>query len=288
MNRKALSLVLAGVLSASAVIPAFASGTGGGAVPVADGTEIWAGIILEDPDARIKVEVPTLFAFVVNGAVSGADASKAVTVANNGLLLPNVKVKVDDPTINNGNYSIQTVGDGVMQFTNYSTRKAKTGETFASGRTGLEVTVNGNIKNEGDLASRNYWEHVDGAAISTADTAFKKYNITLNTKSLSTAANGGLELAAGDVIKLEAPINIEDGTNLDWDTSTSTGTNLALSGRTKTIDFGVAVGGTRGKYSQVEESAKVGTIVWTISSSIENGSVKTAPSNPYLEDITTP
>jgi len=279
MNRKALSLVLAGVLSASAVFPAFA--TSGGAVPVADGTEVWAGIVIDDPDARIKVEVPTLFAFVVNGVVSGTGANQAVTVDNNGLLLPNVKVKVDDPTISSGNYSIQTVGDGIMQFTNYSTTKSG---SSSSGRTGLKVTLNGNIKNEGDLASRNYWEHVDGAAISTAAAAFKKYNVTLGNKSLSTAVSGGLELAADDVIALDAPINIEDGSNLDFDTATNTGTNLALSGRTKTVAFGVAVGGTRGQYSQVEESAKVGTIVWTISADIENNGVETAPSNTYLPD----
>jgi len=267
MNRKALSLVLAGVLSASAVIPVFASGTSGGAVPTANGTEVWAGIVLEDIDARIKVEVPTLFAFVVNGVV-GVDTA-AISVDEGSLLLPNVKVKVTDPTVNNGAYQIQTVGDGVMQFTNYST-KVDSGD-----RVGLEVFLNGNIKNEGTPTSRNYWEHVANVATGDVET-FKKYNVSIDGEFLDTPANGGLELA--NAIELDAPVGVESG-NLD------AVTKLAKTGTTKTVDFGVAVGGQRGQYKQVEESAKVGTIVWTISADIaNNGSIYTAPSNNYMDE----
>ena len=269
MNRKALSLVLAGVLSASAVIPVFASGTSGGAVPTANGTEVWAGIVLEDIDARIKVEVPTLFAFVVNGVVStDAKAGDVISTTEGSLLLPNVKVKVTDPTVNDGDYQIQTVGDGVMQFTNYST-KVDSGD-----RVGLEVFLNGNIKNEGTPTSRNYWEHVANVATGDVET-FKKYNVSIDGNFLDTPANGGLELAAA--IELDAPVGVESG-NLD------AVTKLAKTGTTKTVDFGVAVGGQRGQYNQVEESAKVGTIVWTISADIANDSVETAPSNNYMDE----
>lgn len=291
MNRKALSLVMAGLLSASAVIPAFASGTGtsGGATPTPNGTEVWAGITLYDADARVKVEVPTLFAFVVNGTVSAADTG-VISAADGSLLLPNVKVKVDTASSTgiDGEYSIQTVGDGVMQFTNYSTKAVENAPQGDSGRTGLAVTVNGNIKNEGDAESRNYWEHVSelvgddesGNPIGLA-TEFKKYNISIGGNSLSTAADGGLQLAAEDVIELDAPLNIDNSINLN------TTTGLANSGRTKTVPFDVAVGGQRGQYNQVEQSAKVGTIVWTISANVENpGGVNTAPDNDYLPDET--
>lgn len=286
MNKKALSLVMAGVLSACAVIPAFAGGTNGGAVPSANGTEIYAGVMLHDPDAKIKVEVPTLFAFVVNGSVSAADTD-GVTSTNGGILLPNVKVKVNqvsgelpnpaDPP--KANYSIQTVGDGVMQLTNYSTMADQNAGAGDSGRIGLEVKVNGNVKNEGDAASRNYWEHVSGLLGTEATPLageFKKYNISIDNKSLSTAANGGLELAPADIITIGAPINIVNSLNLD------TNTNLAQAGVTKTVAFDVAVGGMKNQYKQVEESAKVGTIVWTVSAEVEE-SVYTAPDNDHLD-----
>lgn len=277
MNRKALSLVMAGVLSASAVIPAFASGTSGGATPSANGTEIWAGVVIDDPDARIKVEVPTLFAFVVNGSVSTSDTMR-VSSADGTILLPNVKVDVTAPSGalpgsagTTGAYTLQTVGDGVMQLTNYSTKK-DAGTT--SIRVGMPVTVNGNIKNEGTAASRNNWEYV--AAVTEADTAsFKKYNISIDGNALSTPANGGYEMASA--IALNAPLGIADGTNLDATTQ------LAVTGATKTIVFDVKVGGQRNQYKQVEESAKVGTIVWTVNTEVVDGDFYTAPDNDYLD-----
>jgi len=294
MNRKAISLVIAVVLSVSAAIPALAGetkGTGGGAAASVNGTEVYAGIVLYDPDARIKVEVPTLFAFVVHGSVS-TDAN-AVTSDNGGILLPNVKVKVNQesgvlPETSNpptASYSIQTVGDGVMQLTNYSTQAAEMYDSNTeTGRIGLAVTVNGNIRNEGDAVSRNYWEHVSklvGDKSSPKTTEFKKYNISLDGKSLDTPANGGLELAPENVILLDAPINIINGINLDKNT------NLANEGIAKTVAFGVAVGGRKDQYKQVEESAKVGTIVWTVSANI-NRNVYTAPKNDYLDGIGDP
>ena len=284
MNRKTLSLVMAGILSASAVFPAFASGTSGGAVPTANGTEVWAGVTLWDEDAKIKVEVPTLFAFVVNGSVGTGASTAAITVDNDALLLPNMKVRVDTPstTTAGGEYSIQAVGDGVMQFTNYST-KADT--STSSGRIGLDVTINGNIKNEGTPFSRNYWEHtVSVDADVTADAGFKKYNINIDGNNFDTPANGGLEMAAA--IDLDAPIDIANSLNLD------TTTGLAKTGVTKTVDFGVTVGGVRSMYTQVEQSAKVGTIVWTVSAEVEvpagSDNVVTAPDEPFLEEPGTP
>ncbi|MGL5437023.1 MAG: hypothetical protein ACRDBO_16875 [Lachnospiraceae bacterium] len=279
MKKKLATTLLAGALSASMVVPAFA--TSSGAVPSADGTEVWAGIILEDKDAKVMVEVPTLFAFVVNGSVLNAD-NGAVTVAGGEILLPNAKVKVTTAsgslpgaTGSSAAYSIQYVGDGNMPFTNYST--VDNGGT----REGLAVTVNGNIKNEGTPVSRNYWEHTSSTNTTTSD--FKKYNVSIDGHNFDTASNGGLQMADVDVISLAAPDLDLDGDGVIDNLNTTT--NLAITGVTHQAAFSVTVGGVRNQYKQVEESAKVGTIVWTVSAAVGDQDVYTAPNNDYLDGI---
>ena len=41
-------------------------------------------------------------------------------------------------------------------------------------------------------------------------------------------------------------------------------TGYALTGREVGADFSVSVGGKRGNYTQIEQSAKIGTVIWTI------------------------
>ena len=80
MSRKNMTKKLLGTLTAAALcvtmtIPAMAAGTSGDVVPVPDGTDVYAGIVVDDEtntDARIRVTVPTVFAFVVNGTVDTA------------------------------------------------------------------------------------------------------------------------------------------------------------------------------------------------------------------------
>ena len=45
--------------------------------------------------------------------------------------------------------------------------------------------------------------------------------------------------------------------------------------------FNVEVGGVRGNYTQVEESAKVGTVIWTIQTPTTDANYNTAPNRPY-------
>ena len=269
MKKRFLTATLAGLLSAGMVMSAVAAPdtdrSEGGAIPYSEGTDVYAGVILEDPDAKLRVYVPTLFAFVVNGSVD-TGATDAISVENNNLLLPNVKVAVntEDGNDPNHDYSIETVGEGHMYFENCST--AIDGDE----RVGIPVSIKGSIKNEGTAASRNYWEHV-GRDLTTDKGDFKKYRLSVDGIAFSEGSADGFTMK--EAIALEAPDLGQDGSNLDK-------SGYAIVGSQKDVEFGVEVGGQQNHYQQVEESAKVGNIVWTISYDIaNNGDIDTAPQN---------
>lgn len=291
MKKKLIAAGLAGLMSVSMVSTAFATGgdpkpvSSGGVENYDNGTDIYAGVILEDPDAKIRVNVPTLFAFVVNGSVESKFDDKAITVENEALLLPNVKVNVEDGTVADGekrNYQVEVVSDGAMYFENFSTKRADADSTSTSGRDGIEVKITGSIENQGEAVSRNYWEHIGGEPSGEKGKDFKKYRLSVSEKDAAAPNFFEVELGNGifgmkDAIALDAPdVSSED--NVDKET------NYAINGSKKFVDFGVQVGGTRTDYTQVEESAKVGTIVWTVGYEVENsGSTTTAPDADYLD-----
>ncbi|WP_024295115.1 hypothetical protein [Lacrimispora indolis] len=274
MKKRLITALLAGVMASSMVMPAMAEP--GGAVPASTGTDIWAGVIIEDKDAKVKVEVPTLFAFVVKGTTDVSNTS-SVTSANGDIYLPNVKVDVTTPSTNGQGavYNLQTEGnltvEGKLPFTNYSTFKNISGR-----REGLAVKINGNIKNEGDDASRKYWTHTTSSNTGTDD--FKKYNISIDGNKFDTVANGGLQMS-GAGINLAAP-NTDPLGDLSYSNVDSN--DYATVGETHHAKFDVSVGGKKGQYKQVEESAKIGNIVWTISVEMQ-GDVDTAPNEDYLQ-----
>lgn len=282
MKKKLLAMAMAGTLSVSMVIPTFAisgQGSEGGAIPYADGTEVYAGIIINDPDARIKVEVPTLFAFVVNGTIK--NDTTGVSAADGEILLPNVKVAVDTTS---GDYAIQTVGSGNLKFTNYSTRASveeDSADAIVDGRIGLEVTLSGAIRNEETAASRNNWEHVgDAETLSANLDGFKKYTLEVNEQKFDKPTMDG-SLAMANALELEAPNLPVKGLDKV--------TGLAQLGEVIEATFNVHIGGQLGQYKQVEESAKVGTIVWTISADVENsGDIPTSPDKDPLDSTTEP
>ncbi len=282
MKKRLTTALLAGAMAASMAMPAMADPSPGGAVPAPTGTEVWAGIVIEDIDAKIKVEVPTLFAFVVKGTTDPA-ATGGVSSTAGDIYLPNVKVKVTTPSTDAlGNpqtavFELQTEGnlveEGKLPFTNYSTKK----DSGASTRSGLEVTINGNIKNEGTPESRKYWTHTTSDHTNPVAADFKNYNVSIDGNKFDTvAANGGLQMT-GSGITLTAP-----NTNLGGSQANLDASNYTSIGETYYAPFDVLVGGEKKAYSQVEESAKIGTIVWTISAEIVKAGVDTAPDMPYL------
>lgn len=258
MNKKMklVSVAAAMAIAASMSVSAFATTADktptspnlGGAVPTESGTEVWAGVAVDNPDMRIKVTVPTLFAFVVNGSVDATEGAKAVTAENGGLLLPNVKVEnVTDPDGANPAYDLTTTGSGSLTFENYSTYYDSTDTDYK----GLGVNLNGTLKSE----VGSTWNYVATAPAQKYD-----YRISVNAVDFDTAQDGGYGMETP--IPLDAPTGVENGVNID------TTTKLAKTPSVEEAEFGVEVGGTRGDYNTVEASAKIGTIVWKVSTTL--------------------
>ena len=287
MKKKVLTALMTGVLTMSMVIRVFAgnNGSGTGVTPTANDTDVNGGVILENTDAKIKVEVPTLFAFVVNGSVSG-DEGAVTSGEDGGITLPGVKVKVtppsSEPDVLTGEslLSIETEDNRVMNFVNYSTKRDNmTGRPDKPDRVGLGVEINGFIENKGSVESRNHWTHVAGAKdVQGKKEGFKQYTISIDGDFFDVEQDGRLEMA--NSIALGAP-------DLEWIegktyNNMNASTKLAETGITKTAVFDVAVGGQKGQYSEAEQSAKVGTIVWVVHTDASTTKVPTAPENDYL------
>lgn len=260
MNKKMkfVSIVAAMAMTATMGASAFATATSedpngniGGAVPTESGTEVWAGVAVDNPDMRIKVTVPTLFAFVVNGTVDSNKATNPISVDDGSLLLPNVKVEnVTGGTPEGGSgakYDLTTTGSGSLTFENYSTYYNKTDYS------GLAVKLNGAIKSE--VGAK--WTPVAVAPGTTEGDKYK-YQISVNGSAFDTAQDGG-GYGMKAPIDLAAPTEVENGNNIDATTK------LAKTPSVAEAEFDVKVGGDRGDYAVAENSAKVGTIVWKVS-----------------------
>lgn len=218
-------------------------------------------------DARIRVTVPTVFAFVVNGTLDNNKKDNLLSSTDGTILLPNVKVNVLDPTSNNSDYEIAVEQDSTMTFTNYST-KEKTG----GGREGIPVNLTGSIENKGSDKDRNYWKHSANAQ------GFKEFTLSLESQKFNKSA-GANTFEMANAVVLDAP-DVSDVANVD------TTTKLAKTGAAKDLAFDVQVGGKRGDYKQIEQSAKVGTIVWTVGYEIDNttSNIPTAPGNDFSKN----
>lgn len=286
MKKKLATTLLAGAMSASMVIPAFATGTTtSGVVPADTGTEVWAGVIIQDQNPIVKVEVPTLFAFVVNGTVDSNKANEIVTSSNGNIYLPNVKVEVDQTAASPNNqrdYSLTYTGDGVMRMNNYSTFEEEDSANSTTVRKGLALTINGEIRESSTVAAdKNYW--IYATSVTPGDRAdFKKYQITIDNIAMTKATSDGYKMASD--IALSAPDTEPTLSGSTWSYGNlNTTSNLAVNPTTHVAAFDVIVGGERGQYSQVEQSAKIGTIVWTVSAAASTSDyVETAPDNEYL------
>lgn len=269
VTKKVLGTLAAATLCMSMTMPAMASGISGEVVPVPDGTDVYAGMVVDHDlktDARIRVTVPTVFAFVVNGTADTSSTDK-LSVQNGSIMLPNVKVNILDPTNPTSDYTIDIQQDSTMTFTNYSTIADDTTE---SNRKGIAVELSGAIENKGSSKGRNYWTHT-----ATAE-GFKEYNLSVDGKAFNKAKDGALQMSTPTT--LAAPAVDAEGTIDDT-------TMLAKTGAVKELPFTVAVGGDRNQYTQIEQSAKVGSIVWTVGYKVDNTieKIPTAPANDYLK-----
>lgn len=259
MNKKmkfvsiAAAMAMAAAMGTSAfaaTAPGTPGGNVGGAVTTENGTEVWAGVAVDNPDMRIKVTVPTLFAFVVNGSVDNQFQNTAISKDDGGLLLPNIKVEnVQDDGSAGKTYDLTATADSSLNFENYSTYYDSTGSNYK----GLDVKLTGSITNETGSA----WTHMTTEPAQTKGSDVKKYQLTVNGQAF-TQLNADGSHGMVTPIDLTAPTGVDTG-NLD-----ST-TKLAQVPSTTAASFDVKVGGTRGDYTKAENSAKIGTIVWKVS-----------------------
>lgn len=241
MNKKVrfLSVAASMALAASLGTPALAANSG--AVPVTGGTDVYAGVTTKQDasNTNLKVTVPTLFSFVVATAAESDNTGKVISVDKGTLLLPNVKVDAAG--------KVSTVGQSQLYFTNYSTVvKATTGSYE-----GLAVNVKGAVSTAGTSSKWTY--------DTTAAEAYQ-YNLTLNSTDGTNNKFDQLQddgsYACATAVLVGAPT--VDGVE-DVDAN-----KTALVGKTEAVSIGVNVGGTTTNYTKDEASAKVGTIVWTI------------------------
>ncbi|MGL4607652.1 MAG: hypothetical protein ACRCU3_09335 [Eubacteriaceae bacterium] len=227
--------------------------------------DVYMTVIKSDPQTKLSATVPTTYAFVVNGTANTSNVTP-ISVSDGTLLLPNVTVEVLDNSSSNSEYTINVSGSGALQFKNYSTTMAEVDDSGnpnidPSLRKGLEIKLDAYIANTGAAPiNRNYWEAVaeDGEVTSNGNN-FKNYRLSLGEapnrhvfKNKDLVDNNKIWL--DNKIVLEKPIEGE-GFNSQGLANVPSVVNLPSD---------LEVGGYRGQYKQVEQSAKVSNIIWTI------------------------
>ncbi|MGL4607885.1 MAG: hypothetical protein ACRCU3_10530 [Eubacteriaceae bacterium] len=227
MKKKLITAIAAAALCVSMTMPALA----------ASNTDVYAGVAVDalDADPQLRVTVPTLFAFVVNG--SNDLGGVGLDPANTALLMPNATVVADASP---AGYTISYTGSSTLDFSNASTINAPT----ASGRTGIPVEISGVLTNQAGSA----WTNV------AATPTIKEYTLAIGGEAFDTPQGTGLGMAAP--LTLAAP-------NASAAGSVDAG-NLANTPAQESKAFALNVGGTRGDYTTIEDSAKVGAIEWTV------------------------
>ncbi len=244
-------------LSLTAVIGVCIAGV---ALASGPSTKVWIDVIKRPVSNRICVTVPMTYGFVVVGSTE-IDNTTPISLENGNLLLPNIKVNVDENSGTEGkrDYSLTFTGSEKLPIKNYSTIEIldDSGEAIDE-RTGLAVKLLASMDSkEGEQlippSDRGYWTLSDTKP-GTNENEFKKYQMSLDGKAFSIK-EGDIYRMAGE-IPLLAPPEVEKN---GW---TAAGTANVPSEYFANVD--VAVGGRQGHYNQVEESIKVGTIHWTV------------------------
>ena len=245
--------------------------------PDGPSTKVWIDVVKQPTQDRICVTVPMAYGFVVVGSQEPANTTP-ISIENGNLLLPNVRVEVDETSGENGHhdYSISVSGPQELPVRNYSTTVPEDAEegTEEAVRTGLAVKLKASMdakENSGliDSVNRSHWTLTE-VKPGTEPEAFKKYRMSLDGMpfsyvNIAEPERYHMEGADGTLgeISMEAPPDVE---NNGW---TSAGTANIPSEHW--MEVKVEVGGVQGHYSQVEESMKVGTIRWTVEPVLNSG-----------------
>lgn len=261
--------------AAIAVCLTAAAGLGWTKMVMAEGTEgpstnVWIDVIKRPTQDRICVTVPMAYGFVVVGS-QDFDNNTPISVEEGTLLLPNVRVEMDETSGEEGRreYSLTVTGARELPVRNYSTTILEENEEEGI-RTGLAVTLGASMDARDETGimppkNRGYWTLTDTEP-GTGTEDFKKYQMSLDGHALSILESEGDDPSEASYrmdgeISLKAPPDVEQN---GW---TAAGTANIPSEHWMNTD--VKVGGVQGHYSQVEESLKVGTIRWTVEPDLE-------------------
>lgn len=226
-------------------------------------TNVWIDVIQKPTQDRICVTVPMAYGFVVVGSEDTQDETP-ISVENGNLLLPNVKVEVEDDLDADGlrDYSLTVFGNMELPIKNYSTTVPDDAEEEEEERrVGLAVKLGAymDARNDGGLLpppDRAYWELSEEKPGIDAD-SFKKYRMVLDGKAFRVlGGEDQKEYHMDGTISLGAPPDVEHN---GW---TAAGTANVPKEQYVTVD--VEVGGGQGNYTQVEQSVKISTIHWEV------------------------
>lgn len=224
-------------------------------------TDIYMTVAEIDPQTRLSVTVPTIFAFAVNGT-KDTSSQVAIAVDQNTLLIPNVRVAVTP----DGKSTIEVIGSGKFSINNYSTTMAKDvkGEPNYNPaiRQGIPVKLEAYIKNQGTLPERNQWTAIsEDDEVTVATENAKKYRITLKAEEMRYPFNQKSIEVGNDTIKMNGTMSLEK----PLEAFGYTESGIAKSPSKLPITMGVEVGGVRGNYNTAEKSVKAGKIIWNVS-----------------------
>lgn len=221
------------------------------------GTDVWLSVVPRPTQERISVTVPTVIAFVVNGTADET-GDEAVTVENDGLLIPNVKVEGAD----GGNeYQLVTTGQSSLVVQNYSTNvREEDMDQENPTRYGIKVTLGATVVTAQDEdgepvgpEQRADWT-LTGTEPTTAQADFKKFRLSLDGKAFSKRVDANTYGMDGEIEVGAAPSD-----KYGW-----TAGGISKRPFEQEIELGVEVGGTRGMYGTVENSVKAAQIVWNV------------------------
>ena len=236
-------------------------------------SNVWLDVVKTPTEARISVTVPLCYGFAVLGSVESGDIG-AVSVEDGNLMLSNVKVVVSSPSgalpgsAGDSEFSIQTIEDSAMPIRNYSTDvRIEAIEPKEPKREGLPVGLSpymlavSEVEIPGIGMLRHHWKpSVTEPEAIEAD--FKKFRMELDDHSFSLNDTVVIDGDSQDIIRLDGLIELAAPPDVLTNGYTVAGTAHIPSDTYHLVN--VKVGGIQNQYRQVEESLKVGEIIWEI------------------------
>ena len=269
-------------MALTAITASMAAGASADALadqPDGPSTKVWIDVIGRPSQDRICVTVPMAYGFVVVGSQDPGNPTP-ISIKNGNLLLPNLRVEVDEASGPEGNpdYSISASGPQELPVKNYSTAVPEGAEDENEEdavRTGLAVKLKASMDagEAGGITAPgggNSWT-LTHEEPGTEEKDIRKYRMILDDMPFSYIDPEDQDLyhMAGDGSSAPGEISLDAPPDVETNGWTSAGTaNIPSEYQMKVA---VEVGGVQGHYGQVEGSIKAGTIRWTVEPDLDSG-----------------